>query len=452
MDKPKLRFRKKPKPPRTKKQNIFRVCIRCIQVFLILAVMYTVCVFSNIPFIEKWRVIYIETAMSTNSHQWLATAFIPHFIIDDVMYDKAEAFAEQENLNSTWEDVPVEEDPVDIVLHDDTEPVVKEPEEPTPAEIASEYYTKYWELNSATVRAYMDNKNFTTKEQWEEFKFEDMDWSEGLKTIHGDKVLVWDIPNNMILVGVENGTDYKAKLCIVKDPAQVDLAKAASLGSRGEIIDNFGTRNGALVAINASGFVDPEGHGNGGVVNGCLVIDGKNYGNAKSSKHSFWKMIGCKYDNRLYVSNFYESDVTEYNWAVEFFPAIAVNGECVVRGTYGLGLQPRTAIGQAKDGTFMLLIVDGRQVGYSVGCTMATCADILIEYGAYQAANLDGGSSSIMWYNGRQITKSSSPSGFGRYLPDAIIVRPAADVTPSEETPSDGAQSGETTDTASAQN
>ena len=174
--------------------------------------------------------------------------------------------------------------------------------------------------------------------------------------------------------------------------------------------------------------MDPEGHGNGGVVNGALVIDGVNYGNAKKAKHSFWKLIGCKYDNRLYISNLYESDVTEYKWAMEFFPAIVVNGECVVRGTYGLGLQPRTAIGQAKDGTFMLLIIDGRQVGYSVGCTMATCGDILIKYGAYQAANLDGGSSSIMWYNGKQITRSSSPSGFGRYLPDAIIVRPAADV------------------------
>ncbi len=430
MDKPKKLFGKKTKPQRTKKQNIFRVCIRCIQVFLILAVMYTVCVFSNHPFIEKWRVIYIETAMSTNSHQWLATAFIPHFIIEDVMYEKAEAFAEQEDLASTWDDVPADDDePTDIVLHDDNiggdngSSVDK-----TAAQIASDYYTQYWELNSATVRAYMDKKNFTTEEEWESFKFEDMDWSEGLKTIQGDKVLVWDIPNKMILVGVENGTDYKAKLCIVKDPAQVDLAKASSLGSRGEIIDNFGNRNGALVAINASGFVDPEGHGSGGVVNGCLVIDGVNYGNTKSAKHSYWKMIGCKYDNRLYISNLYESNVSDYKWAVEFFPAIVINGECVVRGTYGLGLQPRTAIGQAKDGTFMLLIVDGRQVGYSVGCTMATCADILVEYGAYQAANLDGGSSSIMWYNGRQITRSSSPSGFGRYLPDAIIVRPATDV------------------------
>ena len=154
MDKTKKRFGKKPKLQRTKKQKMFRVCIRCIQVFLILAVMYSVCVFSNIPFIEKWRVIYIETAMSTNSHQWLATAFIPHFIIEDVMYEKEEAFAEQENLESTWEDVPVEDDePTDIVLHDDGDNKDTGPKEKTPAQIASEYYKKYWELNSATVRA-----------------------------------------------------------------------------------------------------------------------------------------------------------------------------------------------------------------------------------------------------------------------------------------------------------
>ena len=56
---------------------------------------------------------------------------------------------------------------------------------------------------------------------------------------------------------------------------------------------------------------------------------------------------------------------------------------------------------------------------------MEECAKTLIEYKVFQAANLDGGSSSIMWYDGAQITRSSSPSGFGRYLPDALYVKKA---------------------------
>ena len=71
----------------------------------------------------------------------------------------------------------------------------------------------------------------------------------------------------------------------------------------------------------------------------------------------------------------------------------------------------------------MMLVVDGRQIGYSLGCTMEECANQLLKYKAYQAANMDGGSSSIMWYDGEQITSSSSPSGFGRYLPDALYVK-----------------------------
>ena len=107
---------------------------------------------------------------------------------------------------------------------------------------------------------------------------------------------------------------------------------------------------------------------------------------------------------------------------MEFFPALIINGENVVDGTFGMGIQPRTAIGQTKTGDFLMLVVDGRQVGYSLGCTVRDCSEILAEYNAYQATNLDGGSSSVMIYKGEQITKSSSVSGRGRYMPDAIVV------------------------------
>ena len=71
----------------------------------------------------------------------------------------------------------------------------------------------------------------------------------------------------------------------------------------------------------------------------------------------------------------------------------------------------------------LMMVIDGRQAGYSIGCTMGVMADIMMEYGAYQACNLDGGSSSIMYYNGRKITKPSAANKEnGRRLPDAFIV------------------------------
>ena len=108
---------------------------------------------------------------------------------------------------------------------------------------------------------------------------------------------------------------------------------------------------------------------------------------------------------------------------MEFKPALVFDGEKVVEGSAGWGISPRTAIGQTKNGQVLLLVVDGRQPGYSIGCTMGDLADMLLRYGAYQACNLDGGSSSIMYYNGRKITKPSAANKEeGRRLPDAFIV------------------------------
>ena len=154
---------------------------------------------------------------------------------------------------------------------------------------------------------------------------------------------------------------------------------------------------------------------------GSLIIDGVEYGHPDYSRFKFFGMR--KKNNKFYIENYSDIDVSKYRWGVQFFPALVVDGKCVVAGTYGLGIQPRTTVGQAKDGSFLMLIVDGRQIGYSLGCTMEECANQMIKYKVYQAANLDGGSSSIMWYDGEQITRSSSPSGFGRYLPDAIYVK-----------------------------
>ena len=102
---------------------------------------------------------------------------------------------------------------------------------------------------------------------------------------------------------------------------------------------------------------------------------------------------------------------------------LVYDGIKAVEGSAGWGISPRSAIGQTKDGQVLLLVVDGRQPGYSIGCTMGDLADIMLRYDAYQACNLDGGSSSIMYYNGRKITKpSSGDKENGRYLPDAFTV------------------------------
>ena len=90
------------------------------------------------------------------------------------------------------------------------------------------------------------------------------------------------------------------------------------------------------------------------------------------------------------------------------FVSLIVNG--VPRETTGIGsgANPRTAIGQRADGSVLLLVTDGRGTNGHLGATINDLIDIMMEYGAVNAANLDGGSSSCMYYNGEYLMTSTT--------------------------------------------
>ena len=384
----------------SKKQKIV---IWIVSVLLFMVLGYCTAVFSNIPFIKKWRDIYIETAMTTQKHQWLATAFIPGYIVDDVMEAAREGQSIQDNLESKWEE--------EIVI--DTSASNKQTEEQL-------FYEKFWEVDKESLETYMSDKGIST---YEDLLIENLDGSVNITTTFWEKIKVLDSENNLLIVEV-TGDQYKGLLAIVKNPEQVTVAKSTSLGSYGNLITKFAEDNHALVAINASGFVDEGRHGNGGKVMGSMVLDGVEYGNPISSM----KFFGFKQDNKLYIENYNAQTIGEYKWAVQFSPALIVDGSKYVQGTFGYGLQPRTAVGQTLSGEFLMLIVDGRQVGHSIGATVNDVAEIMLRHKAYQAMNLDGGSSSIMNYRGKTISKPSSKNSLGRYLPNAFICKFANDV------------------------
>ena len=135
-----------------------------------------------------------------------------------------------------------------------------------------------------------------------------------------------------------------------------------------------------------------------------------------------WKIIGFDNEDHLQVGAF--NDTSSLRDAVEFHPALIINGENLVAGTGLNEQQPRTAIGQAKDGTVIMMVIDGRQM-HSFGISIERCGEIMEQYGAYQASMLDGGSSSVMVYRGREITSPTtlSQNEEGRYLPDAFLVK-----------------------------
>lgn len=359
-----------------------------------------VIVYSDIPFIAKWRTIYIETAMTTNSHQWLATLFFPDSVIDEVMARRKQSYKEQAKVESKWE--PEEE------------------EEPEDTAERDAFFASYPELDSLSVRTYLEKHPELVEDGYDKLKLKNMENDLGLFSPQGETVLAIDIPNHLLILGVRGDT-YQGKLAIVKDPSQIELGKSKALGSFGQEIDSFCRDYDAVLGINASGFVDVDGVGTGGEVNGCLVVDGVNYGRHYTDWD--WKFFGFKNNNRMYISNYTYGMESEYRWGMEFFPALIVDGANLVDGTYGMGIQPRSAFGQRKNGDVLMLVVDGRQVGYSLGCTVNEMSDILLRYQAYQAMNLDGGSSSVMYYDGEFITRSSSVTGRGRYMPDAFLVK-----------------------------
>lgn len=83
---------------------------------------------------------------------------------------------------------------------------------------------------------------------------------------------------------------------------------------------------------------------------------------------------------------------------------------------YGDGADPnpRTSVGLSQDGRYLyVVVIDGRQPGYSVGTTSTETADIMLAFGAYTAINLDGGGSTdLVEDNGRGgVTIVNKPSG-----------------------------------------
>ncbi len=395
--------KKKKKVSKTRKRT--RILTAILAVLLFLIVNYGLFVYSSIPFYEKWRTIYIETAMSTLNHQWLATKFIPDYIIQDVMKDVADANEGQKKVKTVWKKVD----------KNSNARVVKKSNK------ASWFYDLYWEIDEDSFEKYLDKHPTLKKKGYDELVINNLDERDkNLKTKFGETIRVLDVPENLLIVEVTGG-NYVGTLAICKNPDQITMKKAQDFGNMGDQILSYTKKN--VLAINGSGFQDPNGEGIGGTIVGSFVLDGKEYGKPEYN----YLFFGYKEDHRLYISWGIE-DMKSYEWGLQFAPALVVNGNKIVQGTNGWGLQPRTAIGQTEEGEFLLLIVDGRQVGYSLGCTVEDCANIMERHKAYQAVNMDGGSSSIMSYRDRIITRNSSALPEGRYLPNAIVVQKAASV------------------------
>lgn len=224
---------------------------------------------------------------------------------------------------------------------------------------------------------------------------------------------------NVITVDRITGSTYVGFVMTVSDCSKVKMvdARKKNIGTKlSEICKN----NNAIAGINASGFADPDGNGFGNILNEPTIINRQLlYGD----KVSPMNLIGLSKSGELILGRYTYQEALNVGIesGIQFGPYIIVNGNNQIKKSNAGGLHPRMAIGQKKDGTIIFVCIDGRQPGYSIGATLLELQNIFERYGAYNAANLDGGSSATMYYDGKVVNKTSTPIG-ERYLPNAIIV------------------------------
>ena len=342
------------KPKQKLKKSV--VALLIFSITLVLGVVgYVTVVFGNIPFVVKWRNIWIETAMTTDQHKWLATWFFPDSLIDEIMSGQVDI-----------KDISV---------------------------------TDVYGNKSSDV---LGQENLVV----------------GEKDKFGNVVFANDLEENIVILEIKK-SNFTGKLVLVDDPSRVFLGVTDYKGSRGEFICDYLEKENAVVGVNASGFNDIGGVSLGGEVTGQCVSKGEYWGTYSSQ----YTLVGFDKKDRLVVGGI--ADWKEYNIrdGFQYKPTLILDGKKVVEDSAGWGLQPRTVIGQCKNGVVLMLVVDGRQVGYSIGATMEDCADILLQYGAVTAGACDGGSSSVIGYDGEVINKPCARDmPTGRYLPNAWLV------------------------------
>lgn len=217
---------------------------------------------------------------------------------------------------------------------------------------------------------------------------------------------------------------YNGYLVVIYDPSKIELVTSKFINESGEKITTVAKRENALIAINGGGFYDPNWTSNGAIPHGTVIKNGEIISNYKESELSGF--IGFNKDNKLIIGKMTMEEALKigYKDAMEFGPMLIINGKkSKIKGNGGWGISSRTAIAQRQDGIVLFLVINGR-IPTSIGASMNDITQIMYKYKAYNAANLDGGSSTALVINNKVI---NTPVGGGkdglRKIPTFWIVK-----------------------------
>lgn len=342
--------------PKRKMKKLTKIIIAIISILVVLIGSFLFLLYGPYKNFREWL---ITTAMTTMSHQYLATIFYDEKTIDEVL---------KQNY-------------------------VKESGENTDG-------------NQVIFNSYKSSSMFLNKYEKE--------------------ILTKEKGNDLYKKIDITGEGQRGYLVAIYDPSKVKVATSAYMGTKGQMLTTIAKNNNAVVAMNASGFVDPNYNSNGGIPHGVVIKDGKIVSN-QARFGGGGGLIGFNKENKLILSRMTADEAIKSGIrdAVDFGPFLIVNGKpSFIKGNGGWGTAPRSAIGQRQDGIVLFLVMDGRDYAHGIsGSDMVDLTEILLNYGAYNAANLDGGTSSGLVINNELVNKPVNGNGQNqtRAIPDAWI-------------------------------
>ena len=397
------------------KKKVFRAFsyfVLAIIVIMLLGVLsfYTLIVAGLSP---KLQTIWICSAMRTMSHKYLATMFFTDSYISEVMA--------KNEIDDSGFDSDI------LVFGKDTDSETKEPESEISSDGGSETEPGD-EPETDAEGGSTDSEPETDAETETETETDaesETDGEDGGKTEADYIEEGYEMLDDGIFLKEVSGTTWRGYVMLVSDPTRIKLVDTSQQYTCGENVMTMTKNAGAVAGINGGGFQDgPNYDSNGGMPAGLLIEDG-NLVYPLTVDNTVYNMIGINKDGALVLRHCtadwaLENDIVS---AVSFSPFLVVNGEGLIKeGSGGWGIAPRTAIGQRETGEFLLLVIDGRQVAWSIGCDLDVLQEVMLDEGAYNAAMLDGGSSTALVFDEKYINKPCL--GHERWINNCFVVMP----------------------------
>ncbi len=281
---------------------------------------------------------------------------------------------------------------------------------------------------------------FLSKEEIEEIvnknSLQDMDAEVDTELINTEV----DKEKDLIEIKKVSGNNFEGTMMIVNDPSKISIATTYPWSEYGKELGNLVDDAGAIAGVN--GGIYYSSANKGGRPLGVTVSNGEiqdiNLGLVGLyiigfDENNLLRIINLEGMNKASVEKMIKEE--KIRDAISFqeessdknnhFVKLIINGEKRELNGMGSGANPRTAIGQRQDGSVLILVTDGRGKNGHLGATASDLIEVMSEYGAVNAANLDGGSSSSMYYNKEYLMTSVTfyYSNSSWRLPTAFVVK-----------------------------